>query len=98
MYNPATHFNFFFFSFAEDPNAETYTYGITSLVDKKDFLQKGDNVKFQIAITKSSGKRRATNIEVVRNIIEATVDLVKGQVRRVDLQLFLNTVVPPSLE
>ena len=64
----------------DDPRAETYTYGITSLVDKKEFLQRGDIVKFQIAIMKSTGKRRATNIEVVRNVVEATVDSVKGQV------------------
>lgn len=62
-----------------DGQGESYTYGITSLGDKRDFLQKGDSVTFQIAIVKSSGKRRATNIAAVRKSLRAKVESVKGQ-------------------
>ena len=64
----------------EDENPETYTYGITSLADKRDFLQKGDIVKFQIALVRGSNKKRATNVAAVRKYIKARVDSVKGQV------------------
>ncbi|KAK2146556.1 hypothetical protein LSH36_600g01076 [Paralvinella palmiformis] len=57
---------------------QVYPYGITSLSDKKDFLQKGDIVKFQIAVMKDSGKTRATNIAAVRKYIHAKVDSIKG--------------------
>ena len=60
--------------------ALSYPYGITSLADKRDFLQKGDIVKFQVAVIKSSGKKRATNIAAKRKYVRAKVDLVKGQV------------------
>ena len=59
---------------------ETYQYGITSLADKRDFLQKGDIVKFQVANVKLTGKKRATCIAAVRKYVRATVDSVKGQV------------------
>ncbi len=58
----------------------TYTYGITSLADKHDFLQQGDIVKFQIATVRSTGQKRATRIAAVRKYIRANVDSVKGQV------------------
>ena len=61
-------------------DAETYTYGITSLADKRDFIQKGDAVKFQIATVKETGNKRATNIMAVRNYVRAKVDSIKGQV------------------
>lgn len=58
---------------------ETYPYGITSLADKRDFLQKGDLVKFQICTAKATGQKRATNIAAMRKYIRAKVDSVKGQ-------------------
>lgn len=58
---------------------ETYPYGITSLADKRDFLQKGDVVSFQIAIVEGTGKRRATNIVAKRKVLRAKVDSIKGQ-------------------
>lgn len=58
---------------------ETYPYGITSLADKRDFLQKGDVVSFQIAIVEGTGKRRATNIIAKRKVVRARVDSIKGQ-------------------
>lgn len=46
-----------------------YEFGITSLVDKHEFLQKGDVVQFQIGTTKK-GKERATNIKAIRARIQ----------------------------
>ncbi|XP_064602212.1 cold shock domain-containing protein E1-like [Liolophura sinensis] len=63
----------------DDDVKTTYTYGITSLADKRDFLQQGDVVKFQLAMVKSNGKVRAVNIAATRKYIRAKVDSVKGQ-------------------
>lgn len=65
----------------DDPSMVTYPYGITSLADKRDFLQKGDIVKFNVAIVKSSGSHRAVNIAALRKYVRARVDSVKGQVQ-----------------
>lgn len=59
---------------------EPYPYGITSLADKRDFLQKDDVVRFQVARTKKDGGLRAVNIGALRKFIRAKVDSVKGQV------------------
>lgn len=72
----------------DDENAETLTYGITSLADKHDFLQQGDVVKFQVATVRGTDQKRATRIAAVRNYIRAKVDSVKGQFG------FLNYTVP----
>ncbi|XP_013412003.1 cold shock domain-containing protein E1-like [Lingula anatina] len=63
----------------DDPSAEKYPYGITSLADKRDFLQKGDIVKFQICTVKGTNKKMATNVAAERKYIRAHVDSVKGQ-------------------
>lgn len=63
----------------ENPNASTFPYGITSLADKRDFLQKGDLVKFQVAKINATAEKRATKIAAVRKILRAKVDSVKGQ-------------------
>lgn len=63
----------------DDSNAVMYEYGITGLADKRDFLQKGDIVKFQLAVVKGSGKKRATNVAAIRKYIRAKVDSIKGQ-------------------
>ncbi|ESO83947.1 hypothetical protein LOTGIDRAFT_108249 [Lottia gigantea] len=60
-------------------NAVCYQYGITSLADKRDFLQKGDLVKFQVAQVQITSALRAVNIAASRKYIRATVDSVKGQ-------------------
>lgn len=64
----------------DDQDAEVYPYGITSLTDKRDFLQKGDAVKFQIAAHRRTGLLRAVNIAAIRKFTRARVDSVKGQV------------------
>ncbi|CAN7995048.1 unnamed protein product, partial [Ixodes hexagonus] len=49
----------------EGSTAPTYEFGITSLADKHDLLQKGDVVQFQVAVT-NAGVERAVNISAVR--------------------------------
>ena len=73
-------FTFDFAEFLDDQDAAVYEYGISSLADKRDFLQRGDVVKFQVATVKSTGKKRATRIAAVRKTVRARVDSVKGQV------------------
>ncbi|KAL3882334.1 hypothetical protein ACJMK2_028687 [Sinanodonta woodiana] len=63
----------------DDLEAQTYPYGITSLADKRDFLQKGDIVKFQVAVVKSTKKERAVNIAAIRKYIRARVDSIKDK-------------------
>nr|XP_006811185.1 PREDICTED: cold shock domain-containing protein E1-like [Saccoglossus kowalevskii] len=71
-----------------DGNEEAiYPYGITSLADKKEFLQKGDIVRFQISIAKNSGKERACNVSAIRKYIRACVDSVKGQFGFIDYEV-----------
>lgn len=55
-----------------------YSFGITSLTDKHEFLQKGDVVQFQIGIVKSTGQHRAVNIRAIRTCFQATVETIKG--------------------
>lgn len=62
----------------EESEVKTYPYGITSLTDKRDFLQKGDVVKFQIA-TARNGEDRAVNVAAVRKYIRTRVESVKDK-------------------
>ncbi|XP_070535883.1 cold shock domain-containing protein E1-like [Ptychodera flava] len=64
-----------------------YPYGITGLADKKDFLQKGDVVRFQIGMSKTSGKERACNISAIRKFVRAYVDSIKGQFGFIDYEV-----------
>ena len=75
----------------------TYTYGITSLADKHDFLQQGDIVKFQIATVRSTGQKRATRIAAVRKYIRANVDSVKGQVKYTKLYYWKYKFLCPNM-
>ncbi|XP_077530803.1 cold shock domain-containing Unr isoform X2 [Haemaphysalis longicornis] len=62
-------------------NAEpgpAYPFGITSLSDKHELLQKNDVVQFQVAVT-GSGVERAVNVVAVRARVQATVEAIKGQ-------------------
>lgn len=58
-------------------NQAEYEFGITSLCDKHEFLQKGDVVQFQVGLTKK-GQERAINIKAIRTTVQATVDTIKG--------------------
>lgn len=52
---------------------EEYEFGITGLANKRELLQAGDPVTFQV-----DSDNRATNIIAVRKKRRATVDAVKG--------------------
>ncbi|KAF0294761.1 Cold shock domain-containing protein E1 [Amphibalanus amphitrite] len=54
---------------------QAYEFGITSLANKKDYLQVGDSVTFQV----EEGGQRATNIKIQRKRYRATVDAFKNQ-------------------
>ena len=64
----------------DDPDNQTYPYSITSLADKRDFLQKGDAVKFRVAENTMSHERRAMHVAAVRQFIRAKVESVKDKV------------------
>ena len=65
-------------NFAADADEVVYEFGITSLETKKEFLQRGDQVQFQIEKA-ADGAERATRIRVVRKKLRSTVDAIKGQ-------------------
>lgn len=62
----------------DEETAVVYEYGITSLADKRDFLQRGDLVKFQVAVVKGTGVRRATHLAAKRKFQKARVDSIKS--------------------
>ncbi|CAH1250850.1 CSDE1 [Branchiostoma lanceolatum] len=63
---------------SENGEAKTFPYGITSLSDKREFLQKGDVVNFQVA-TSAGGEERAARVQAIRKRVRGSVDTIKGQ-------------------
>lgn len=63
----------------DDPDKQTYQYSITSLADKRDFLQKGDAVKFRVAVNPLSQEKRAIHVAAVRQFIRSKVESVKDK-------------------
>lgn len=57
-----------------DEKPQEYEFGIMGLVNKRELLQVGDAVQFQVDAT-----GRAANIIAVRKKLRATVDAIKGQ-------------------
>ncbi|KAH1003441.1 cold shock domain-containing protein E1 [Dendroctonus ponderosae] len=57
-----------------EENSEEYEFGIVGLANKRELLQAGDQVQFQVDST-----NRAANIVAVRKKLRATVDAIKGQ-------------------
>ncbi|XP_013775883.1 cold shock domain-containing protein E1-like [Limulus polyphemus] len=55
-----------------------YPFGITSLYDKHDMLQKGDVVQFQIGIAKATEQEQAMNIKAVRTRHQSIVEAIRG--------------------
>ena len=70
----------FFISEPDDAEKQTYPYSITSLADKRDFLQKGDAVKFRLAAHTTTGERRAVYVAAVRQFIRSKVESIKDKV------------------
>lgn len=56
-----------------DDKAEEYEFGIMGLMNKRELLQVGDTVQFQVDAT-----GRAANITAIRKKLRATVDAIKG--------------------
>jgi len=56
-----------------------YTFGITDVLEKKEALQKGDKVNFQMRRDKITKKERPTNISCKRNVLRGKVESMKGQ-------------------
>uniref|UniRef100_A0A4D5R9V6 Cold shock domain-containing protein E1 n=1 Tax=Scolopendra viridis TaxID=118503 RepID=A0A4D5R9V6_SCOVI len=63
----------------ESESAIFYKFGITSLADKKEFIQKGDTVQFQLGTVLATGEERAVNVKPIRPKLRATVEAIKGQ-------------------
>lgn len=59
--------------------SEVYRFGITSILEKKEALQNGDKVTFQICIDKKTQKKRATNVTCKRSILRGKIESIKGQ-------------------
>lgn len=57
----------------EEEEGQEFEFGITGLSNKREILQVGDNVQFQI-----DSEGRAVNITAVRKKKKATVDSIKG--------------------
>lgn len=55
-----------------------YPFGITSLYDKHDMLQKGDVVQFQIGIAKATEHEQAMNIKAIRTRHQSIVEAIRG--------------------
>lgn len=57
----------------------TYPYGIMSLVDKRDMPQKGELVRFQVAVTRDSGKKRAVKVAPVRRYVQSRIESLAAE-------------------
>lgn len=59
-----------------EENGQDYEFGITSLTNKRELLQAGDSVQFQVD---SDG--RAANVAAIRVKKKATVESIKGNLQ-----------------
>jgi len=58
----------------------TYNFGLSSLADKHEVLQKGDVVRFQLAVARSgNGKRYPVNVASAKRYQHARIESIKGQ-------------------
>eukprot|EP00112_Aurelia_sp_Birch-Aquarium-sp1_P017175 Seg3963.1 transcript_id=Seg3963.1/GoldUCD/mRNA.D3Y31 product="Cold shock domain-containing protein E1" protein_id=Seg3963.1/GoldUCD/D3Y31 len=62
-----------------DSGPTMYNFGITSLVNKKEPLQIGDKVTFQVGINRSGAKQRAMIVTSVRDSYKGKIESIKGQ-------------------
>lgn len=60
-------------------NKTCYPFGITSMQEKKEALQIGDKVTFQVYYDEKSHAHRAINISCRRNTVRGKIESVKGQ-------------------
>lgn len=58
-----------------------YNFGLSSMADKQEVLQKGDVVRFQLAVARSgNGKRHPVNVASAKRYQHARIESIKGQV------------------
>uniref|UniRef100_H2Z8A1 CSD domain-containing protein n=1 Tax=Ciona savignyi TaxID=51511 RepID=H2Z8A1_CIOSA len=62
-----------------DTTIKTILYSPLSLSDRRDFIQVGDKVTFQISSDVNTNCQRAANVNVNRETVRATVDSIKGE-------------------
>lgn len=72
MYS-AWNYNCNFCITAEEESISQYEFGIKGLINKRELLQVGDPVQFQV-----DSKNRAVNIIAIRKKQRAHVDAIKG--------------------
>lgn len=64
----------------EEASTTLYTFGITSLIDKLEVLQKGDTVRFQLAVGRSpSDKLYPVNVVSAKRYLHSRIESIKGQ-------------------
>ncbi|XP_033109405.1 cold shock domain-containing protein E1-like [Anneissia japonica] len=71
----------------DESEGEVYSYCITGLTDKHEFLQAGDKVRFQIGVSRTDDKEWACNITALRKFIRSKVDSLKGQYGFIDYEM-----------
>jgi cold shock CspA family protein len=64
---------------ANNDDTTLYKYGITDVLQKKEALQKGDKVNFQLRLDRVTNRERATNISCKRSVLRGKVESIKGQ-------------------
>uniref|UniRef100_F6YAH3 Cold shock domain-containing protein E1 n=1 Tax=Ciona intestinalis TaxID=7719 RepID=F6YAH3_CIOIN len=64
---------------ADETTIKTISYSPLSLSDRRDFIQVGDKVTFQVSTDINSNCQRAANVNVNRETVKATVDSIKGE-------------------
>ncbi|KAK3090111.1 hypothetical protein FSP39_009267 [Pinctada imbricata] len=67
-------------------DSETIPFGITSLVDRKEIVQRGDSVEFLVAET-HTGCHHAVHVTAVRKYVQSKVDTVKEQFGYIDYEM-----------
>lgn len=55
-----------------------YRFGITSILEKKESLQVGDKISFQLCIDAITKKKRACNIACKRSLVRGKIESIKG--------------------
>jgi len=67
----------------EEGSPPSYIFGIASQADKHEVLQKGDIVRFQLAVGRGgTGKRHAINVASAKRYVHSRVESIKGQVSK----------------
>ncbi|XP_057296405.1 cold shock domain-containing protein E1-like isoform X2 [Hydractinia symbiolongicarpus] len=56
-----------------------YPFSISSLIQKKEALQTGNKVTFQLCIDRVTRKKRAASLSCKRNVVRGKVESIKGQ-------------------